>query len=846
MPIGADFYQDEDPLGNRDANVSEEFSLPGEMAHIEDMEDGSSVFDIKQEIIPYQQENKFNENLAEIIPEAVLNKIASQLLEDIENDIESRREWEASYNLGLKFLGIKVEEFRDYPFAHASSVYDSTLISALLRFYSTARAELFPPGGPAQSQILGPDTDEIQHLAKETITFLNHYLTIMDREYYPDCDRMLWYLGLVGSIVKKVYRDPVSGKPKSRYIDPQDFIINAHCKTILGATRKTHRIFLTKKDIKLRQNKGYYSESDIPKIQDDYDTEEVTTANVNRIVGINTTQSENKSLFQAFESDVEMEMGEMGWKDPFSPDKDLPLPYKITIVKQTRKIASIYRNWKENDEEYREKPVYVLYNYLPGFGVYGIGLAQLIGSSAIGATSLTRQLIDAGMLKNFPGGLKMKGFRVENNDKAIGPSEFWDIDTGGLPIQQAVMMMPYNEPSVVLRELRNDLIQQMQTVANTAETQIADMSKEMPVGTTLAMLEVTNRVQSTILRTCHMSLSYELDLIYQLFKEEIEDTPFQFDHPEGQTTITKQHFDDFIRIVPTSDPNLTSSTQRILRAEAILRLAQSAPEIHDMKNAYRRMYMAMNVDDIEKLLPPEEEVQALDPITENMNALNAKPVKAGIEQDHDAHIAVHQLLDTETLPNMAAHIQEHLAFKFLIDIQQKMGMQLPPPEAMQDPKIQNEVAMMAAQAAKQLKEEKDAAEPHPDDIMKMDIEQRREAAMLKHKEAELVAETRAFEITTKQQENLKKMQEQLEIAEERNRAQLEIAELRNQHAKLMAEEKNQVQLEIAEERNAHDLLVAAQRNELEREMAEAKNELEAYKALLASQKQKEEKKPKTE
>lgn len=790
MPIGADFLRDgllPEPM----SDDSGEISLPGDMIKAEDLPDGSSIYEImgEPEEAPDDKHN-FNANLAEIIPDNVLDGIAAKLLENIENDLESRREWENGYNLGLKYLGIKVEEFRDYPFAHASSVYDATLMSALLRFWSTARAELFPPQGPSRSQIMGPDTDEIEHLASEVVKFLNHYLTIMDREYYPDSDRMLWYLGLVGSAVRKIYKDPLTGQPKARFIDPQDFIVNSHCKNILSADRLTQTTHLTRKEIKLRQNVGYYSDEMVPSTQDDFDTESVTKKNINRIEGIDTASTENTSVFVAYESHADLMLDDMNWKDPFAP-KDLPVPYIVTVLKQTRKILSIYRNWEENDTEFKRKQCFILYNYLPGFGIYGVGLAQLLGSSAIGATSIKRQLIDAGMLKNFPGGLKMRGLRVENNDKAIGPSEFWDVETGGLPIRDAIMLMPYNEPSVVLKDLLNDLIGQMQQISNTAETQIADMNSETPVGTTLAMLEVANRVQSSILRTLHMSLSYELDLIYNFFKDNLdENQPFEFSHPGGTSLIEKQHFNELIRIIPTSDPNLTSSTQRILRAEAILRLAQSAPELHDMKNAYYRMYQAMNVDNIEKLLPPEEQVQPMDPVTENMNAINGKPVKASVEQDHEAHIMVHQLTDVQNLPNMAAHIQEHIAFKMLVDIQIAMGMEMPAPEMLQNPQVQNQIAIAAAQAAQMMKKQHEESQgPSPQAVMVMDVEQRREAAQLKHKESDTRAQTEAFKANLKYDADLKKLkadheaelakiQAQIDIARERNELDLELADIK--------------------------------------------------------------------
>jgi len=452
--------------------------------------------------------------------------------------------------------------------------------------------------------------------------------------------------------------------------------------------------------------------------------------------------------------------------------------------------------------------------HLPGFGIYGIGLSQLLGSNSNVLTSLTRQLVDAGTFANFPGGVKVKGLRSEQNDKPIGPGEFWELDTGGLPIQECLMPMPYKEPSVVLKELRNELIQQTQNLASTADMQISDAKAEAPVGTTLALLEVQNRVQSSVMRSLHMSLSYELELLYRLFGEGTdEENPYDFKAPGYSATIEKKDFNENIRIIPVSDPNLTTSTQRILRAEAMLRLAQSAPQLHDLRDAYFRMYVAMGVDQIDRLLPPEKDVLPLDPITENMNMMEGKPVKAAMWQDHASHIQVHHAF-AEANPDIqaiAAHVQEHRAYEYYQQMQYEMQMQLPSLEELKDPEVQNAIAIKASEVAMAQREQMAAENPPPPDpntVMMAEIEARKEIAMLKNEEAKLKAEVESFKA-------------QLAFETAKNKMLLD---------KELSEEKSELDAAIAEEKNATDLEIAHIKEASENHRNAEKINVEAYKA----------------
>ena len=725
----------------------------------------------------------FNSNLAETIDENELDKIAGDLLDDIKNDIQSRSEWETSFNRGIDYLGFKVEEYRDWPFARSCGAYDTTLSSALLRFYSTARAELFPASGPARYKIAGEKTEELEQKGEKIMRWMNHYLTDIDREYYPDSERLLMYLGIVGCAFRKVYQDPLTGYPKARFIDPQDFIVNNKCTTILSSNRLTHRQRLTKKEIMFRQMSGFYRDIELPDINDNLDEDNKTGKNVKKKEGIEEGISENKSLFLVYEVHADLSLDGSRHESEImeSSKTGVPLPYIVAICATNRKILSIRRNWIEGDQYYNRIQYFIQYNYLPGLGIYGLGLSQLLGSNAIVLTAVIRQLIDAGTLKNFPGGLKKKGMKVDTNDKAIGPSEFWDVDTGGLPIQDVIMLMPYGEPSTVLKDLRTELKAETQQLASTAETQLADAKPEAPVGTTLALIEVANKVQSSILRSLNMSLGHELELILSLFAEGT-DGGFQFADTGYSENISQEDFIHQIKIIPVSDPTLTTSTQRILRAEGILRLAQSAPHLHNMRNAYHRMYSAMNVEDIDRLLPPEQEVYPLDPITENMNMLENKPVKAAIWQDHQAHAMSHQTFleqNPDVGPVMMAHMAEHRAYEYLIEIEQQMGIQMPPLEELMEPEIQNAIAMKSAEASSVIREkmmaENAKQQPDPNAIMLADIKQRQEAEMMKLEITKMKVELESFKAQLKFESEKTKIESNEKIAEEKNEVDLVLA-----------------------------------------------------------------------
>jgi hypothetical protein len=779
----------------------------------------------------------FYANLAEGINKSVLSNLAIRLLGEIQEDKDSRKEWEKKIEVGMKYLGFILKESRKTPFLNACAAYDSTMSMALIRFYSAARAELFPAAGPCKSEIVGTSNSITEDEAERVKIFMNHYLTQLDKEYYQDSELLLMYVGLLGSAFRKVYQDPTLNMPVSRTIKPQDFIVNNHTTSLMASTRITEVLYLTRKDVMIRERNGEYLDSALPLISDQEDDKSAITKTAHKIDGVNLEASENKSLFTFYECHVELSVddiknidadddeeeeqpeieesedgfpleeeseevpydemegmeGEVISEPEDEEEDDFPRPYIVTICESTKKIVSIKRNWKEKDKNYKRIDYYVRYYYLPGFGIYGLGLVDLMGSNAITLTDIQRQLIDAGTLKTFPGGLKAKGMPLENNNKAIGPCEFLEINTNGMPIQDCVMLMPYGEPSAVLMQLRENLVQSTAALGSTAEAAVPESAQNAPVGTTLALIEVQNRVMSTVLRSLHASLGTELKMLFKLFGEYLPDAPYPFSVPGKDSAIMRKDFNDRFNIVPVSDPNVLTSTHRLMRAQALLNLANSAPQIHDMREAYRRMYEAMNMDNIDKILLPVPTLIPLDAMSDTMMLLAGKPIVAVAGQDHQAHIFIKTAFAQEVkqhpnpmiYPQVMMNISQHKALAYVQqlmmqsqgDQQVQMLAQMPAEQLLTIPEIQNAVSAQDAQELHMQQEQMASqAKPiDPNEVMLQDIQQRREAAQLKHEEVKLQVEESAFEAQLKFEIDKAKIEANRDIAEDKNEVTLEVS-----------------------------------------------------------------------
>jgi len=774
------------------------------ITHIEDLPDGSSVYEIGQGMSEGADKAtlRFNENLAENMPDSVLSGIAANIMSGIDQDKESRNEWEQAYLKGIKYLGWKLEDFKDVPFMSACRAFDTTLSTAAITFYSRVRPHLFPRCGPADFKIKGEPTQQEEDRRYRIKEYVNYYLTTMDKDYYPENDRLLMYLPIIGCCFRKTYTDPITNLPITRFIDPQDFIVDNNCVSILSSDRLTHKVSLTKQEIKLRQLSGFYRDIDLPGVTQQLEDDSETTKALQYMEGINLNVYEKGNLYDVYESHVMLALDEYDYFEHKSQKVSLPLPYIVTICAQNQTVLSLRRNWKMDDPFFKRREHFTQWNYLPGLGLYGMGLTHLIGSNAVVLTSVLRQLVDAGTLKNFPGGLKVKGLRLENNDKAIGPGEFIDVETGGLSINDAIKPMPYLGADPVLKDLRNEIMQQTQILAATSENQIVENNVNAPVQTTLALLEVVNRTPGAIFEGLYKSLSNELRIMYDLFGEVLPDEPYPFKVPGGETAIMRADFNDNMHIIPIADPQNTTQTQKIFKAKSLQETAIAMPQFYNMREVNKRILEAMRIDNIDEVLvPAPEEAMPLDPISENMSALSGKPIKAALWQDHLSHRATHMgfLSDQNIINNipetmrpgvvneLMAHIQEHNAMEYLINMQMQMQMQMPDAEMLQDPEIQNAIALKSAQAIQeqmaQQAEQQQAQTIDPNQILMEDIEQRREAALLKDKESKLKAETDIHKSQLKFETEKLKMKTQKEIATGKNEKEKQIAHLKTSHLK---------------------------------------------------------------
>lgn len=677
-------------------------------------DDGSIEVDFE----PQEEEGELvaehDENLCEYLSDMDLAGLSEQLMSGVTDDLESRGDWETTMKRGIELLGLTFED-RTTPFNGACGVFDPLMAEAVIRWQAIARGELMPSAGPVKTQIVGVPNPDLEAQASRVQEWMNLYLTELAPEYYEEFDQMLMWLPLVGSTFKKVYQDPILGRPVARFITPKNFITSYNTTDLSTSPRFAHLTPMTKKQLKLAMLSGAYRKIDIGDPQQNLDQASPIQSEVDKVQGIEPG-AEGTDEYNIYEVYADLDL------KGFENEDGIPLPYIVTIDEQSRKVLSIRRNWKEGDETFQKKDYFTHYKFIPGLGFYGLGYAHILGNSAKTATSIRRQLIDAGTLNNFPGGLRVKGMRIEDNNIGIGPTEFREIDTAGLPIQNAIMTMPYKEPSSVSLELLRETYEGARNLANTAEIAVGDGRQDAPVGTTVALMEAATRVQSATLKRAHKSLGKELKMIADLFGEYLPEVPYPFPVRGGTKAIMRDDFDNNIDVIPVSDPNISSSAQRMMRAEALLRFATQAPELHNTQEAFRQMYIEMGIDPerVEALLPNKQGKPPvpLDPLTENQNAMMGMPLKAGEYQDHDAHIAAHAPI-AEQNPSLQAHINEHMALKMRIQVQQIIGQPLPPPGAPLPPEVENQIAMAVAQAMQQLAPQY-KQQPQPDPLMEIE------------------------------------------------------------------------------------------------------------------------------
>ena len=644
----------------------------------------------------------FDANLAELMDESELQKLGGDIIELVDADINSRKDWVEAYVKGLDVLGMKYEE-RTEPWLGACGVYSTVLTEAAIRFQSETIIETFPAAGPVKTEIVGA-IDKLKEEAAERVKDdMNYQLTEVMTEYRPEHEKMLYSLGLAGSAFKKVYFDPSMNRQTAVFIPSEDIIIPYGSSDSNTAERVAHIMRKTKNEIRKLQVSGFYRDVDLgepTQIHTDVEKKKAEDQ------GYSLTDDDR---YQILEVHIDYDMP--GYED----EDEIARPYVVTIDRATTKVLSVYRNWEEDDEQKAKRQHFVQYTYIPGFGPYGMGLINLIGGYARAGTSLIRQLIDSGTLSNLPGGLKTRGLRTKGDDTPIAPGEFRDVDVPSGSIRDNIMPLPYKEPSQTLLALLNQITDEGRRLGSIADMNISDMSANSPVGTTLALLERQLKTMSAVQARVHYSMKQEFQLLRDIIRDNTPET-YTFDPASGDRKAKKDDY-TMVSVIPVSDPNSATMAQRIMQYQAVIQLAQGAPQIYDLPQLHRQMIEVLGIKNADKLVPLPEDQKPRDPVSENMSFLTGKPTKAFIYQDHDAHIAVHtsmmqdpvvmgQLGQNPMAQQMQAaimaHVAEHVAFQYRTKLQEQLGATLPAPDAEIPEEMEVQISKLVAQAATQL------------------------------------------------------------------------------------------------------------------------------------------------
>ena len=648
------------------------------------------------------------DNLVDYMDEAELGRLGSELVGVYNADRESRHDWEESYIKGLDLLGMKFEN-RTTPWNGACGVFHPLLSEAVVRFQSQTIMEIFPASGPAKTTIVGALTPEKVKQAERVQSYLNYLMTNEMSEYRTETEKLLFSLPIAGSAFRKIYYDQTLGRPCSMFIPAEDFVVNYGASDLETAERCTHAMKMEANEILKLQQSGWYADIDLPAAAPDITD---IAEKYNKLTG-DSPNYEVDQRHTLLEMMVNVDLD--GFEDLENNEPtNIGLPYIITVDKSSTNILSIRRNWKEGDELKLKRQHFVHYQYLPGLGFYGFGLTHMIGGLTKSATSLLRQLVDAGTLANLPGGLKARGLRIKGDDSPIMPGEFRDVDVPGGVIKDNITFLPYKEPSAVLHTMLQEIVEDGRRFASAGDVKAADINGEAPVGTTLALLEREMKVISAVQARVHASMKVELKILCDIIAEQ---GPTAYPYDTEQEAITTEDFDNRVDIIPVSDPNAGTMAQRIMQYQAALQLAQQAPQMYNLPLLHRQMLEVLGIKDADKIVPNEDDIHPTDPISENMNIITGEPVKAFEYQDHEAHITVHlaAMNDPEIgeklnmSPDgavkqaaMNSHISEHVAFKYRRDIERELGTRLPPVDSTLPEDIEDRLAKLVVPAAEQL------------------------------------------------------------------------------------------------------------------------------------------------
>ena len=802
MPIEKGLYAA--PMGISEINNEEMPELEIAIEDPESVEIGMNGMPILR-IEKTEDEDEFDENLAEHLSDDQLQEIASDLIGDFDDDVSSRKDWMQTYVDGLQLLGMKIEE-RMEPWPGACGVYHPILSETLVKFQSETIMEIFPAQGPVKTQVIGKETPEKKDAAERVQEDMNYQLTEKMEEFRPETERMLWGLGLAGNAFKKVYYDPSLERQVSMFVPAEDLVVPYGASSLEQSPRVTHVMRKTPNELRKLQVAGFWRDIELGEPTDSFDEVEKKIAEK---MGFRASQDDR---YKILEMQVNLDLEGYEDKDDKGEPPGIALPYIVTMEKSNGTILAIRRNWRPEDETKKKRNHFVHYGYIPGFGFYCFGLIHLIGAFAKSGTSILRQLVDAGSLSNLPGGFKTRGLRTKGDDTPIAPGEFRDVDVPSGTIRDNIVPLPYKEPSMVLAGLLDKIIEEGRRFASAADLQISDMSAQAPVGTTLAILERTLKVMSAVQARIHYAMKQELKLLRDIIRDYTPET-YDYEPNEGSPRAKQSDYDN-VDVVPVSDPNAATMAQKIVQYQAVLQLAQGAPQIYNMPFLHRQMLTVLGIKNAQKLVKLPEDQKPEDPITENQNILMMKPVKAFLYQDHQAHITVHmaamrdpkimQLVGQNPQAQMLqsamlAHINEHIAYEYRKQMEAAMGIELPSHPDDEDAQgipaeMEVQISQLAAQAAQQI------LQRNTNEVAAQQAQQAQQDPIIQMQQQEL--QLKAQEVSIKERKlaaDAAAKADQLEIEEKRIMSQERIAGLQ---ASIKAQKDNQDRLSKQEEAGA--------------------------------------------
>jgi hypothetical protein len=736
----------------------------------------------------------FDENLVEHLDPRVVEELVSDILSDFDDDISARKDWIKAYVDGLELLGLKIEERMD-PWPGACGVYHPLLSEALVKFQAETIMEIFPASGPVKTEIIGKETPEKKDAAARVQADMNYRLTDEMTEYRPETERLLWGLGISGNAFRKVYFDPGLNRQTAIFAPAEDVVVPYGASNIETSPRVTHVMRKTENELRRLQVMGFYADVDLGEPNNTLDEVEKKIAEK---MGFRASSDDRYKLL---EMQVNLDIPGLEHTDEDGEPTGLALPYLVTVEKGSNTCLAIRRNWEEGDETYKKRQHFVHYGYIPGFGFYCFGLIHLIGAFAKSGTSIIRQLVDAGTLANLPGGFKTRGMRVKGDDTPIAPAEFRDVDVPSGAIKDNLMLLPYKEPSQVLLTLLNQIVDDGRRFANTADFQASDMSANAPVGTTLAILERTLKVMSAVQARIHYSMKQELRLLKNIIADYTPEE-YEYEPAEGNKKAKKSDY-EMVDVIPVSDPNAATLSQKVVQYQAVIQLAQQAPQLYDLAYLHRQMLEVLSIPNANKLVALEEDQKPVDPMSENINAMKGKPLKAFIYQDQDAHIAAHQAFMQDPvvmqtigqnpqaqmiMASLQAHIAEHLGFSYRAKLEKQMGVTMPPPDKELPKELEVELSKLIAVASQQLLQSNKAQ------AAQQQAQQQAQDPLIQMQQAELQIKGQEVQRKAgKDQTDAQLKMQQLQIERERIQQQAQTDAMRIQ-----------AQAEQAQARNVHD------------------------------------------